>query len=148
MTIGQRIKQARKAGNFSLRKLADEIGVSAMAISKYERDQDVPSSGVLLRLSQALKVKIDFFFRPNAVSVQLQAYRKHAALGVKEQESIQMRIQDWVERYLEVESLFPEEQRAITLPVHAIDSFDQVENAASELRQRWNLGFDPIENLI
>ncbi len=29
MTIGGRIKQARKAGNYSLRKLADEIGVSA-----------------------------------------------------------------------------------------------------------------------
>ena len=48
MTIGGRIKQARKASNFSLRKLADEIGVSAMAISKYERDQDVPSSGFFL----------------------------------------------------------------------------------------------------
>ena len=58
MTIGGRIKQARKASNLSLRKLADKIGVSAMAISKYERDQDVPSSGVLLRLSQALKVKV------------------------------------------------------------------------------------------
>lgn len=44
MPIGGRIKQARKAGNFSLRKLADEIGVSAMAISKYEWDQDVPLS--------------------------------------------------------------------------------------------------------
>jgi Zn-dependent peptidase ImmA (M78 family)/DNA-binding XRE family transcriptional regulator len=132
MTIGGRIKQARKASSLSLRKLADEIGVSAMAISKYERDQDLPSSGVLLRLSQALKVKVDFFFRPNTVFVQLQAYRKHAALGVKEQESIQMRIQDWVERYLEVESLFPEEQHAANL----------------ELRDSWNLGIDPIENLV
>jgi len=32
MTIGQRIKQARRANNFYLRKLAEEIGVSAMAI--------------------------------------------------------------------------------------------------------------------
>ena len=148
MTIGGRIKQARKAGNFSLRKLADEIGVSAMAISKYERDQDVPSSGVLLRLSQALKVKVDFFFRPNAVSVQLQAYRKHAALGVKEQESIQMRIQEWVERYLEVESLFPEEQYAGTLPSRKVSSLDEIENIALELRDSWSLGYDPIENLV
>lgn len=148
MTIGGRIKQARKAGNFSLRKLADEIGVSAMAISKYERDQDVPSSGVLLRLSQALKVKVDFFFRPNAVSVQLQAYRKHAALGVKEQESIQMRIQDWVERYLEVESLFPEEQYAGTLPSCKVSSLDEIEEIALDLRDNWNLGYDPIENLV
>ncbi len=148
MTIGGRIKQARKASNFSLRKLADEIGVSAMAISKYERDQDVPSSGVLLRLSQALKVKVDFFFRPSTVSVQLQAYRKHAVLGVKEQEAIQMRIQDWVERYLEVESLFTEEQHAANLLLRKVTSLDEIETAALELRDRWSLGYDPIENLV
>ena len=148
MTIGGRIKQARKAGNFSLRKLADEIGVSAMAISKYERDQDVPSSGVLLRLSQALKVKVDFFFRPSTISVQLQAYRKHAVLGVKEQEAIQMRIQDWVERYLEVESLFHEEQHAANLPRRKVTSLDEIETAALELRDHWSLGSDAIENLV
>ena len=148
MTIGGRIKQARKAGNFSLRKLADEIGVSAMAISKYERDQDVPSSGVLLRLSQALQVKVDFFFRPSIISVQLQAYRKHAVLGVKEQEAIQMRIQDWVERYFEVESLFPEEQHAANLPLRKATSLDEIEIAALELRDHWSLGYDPIENLV
>jgi len=148
MTIGGRIKQARKAGNFSLRKLADEIGVSAMAISKYERDQDVPSSGVLLRLSQALQVKVDFFFRPSTVSVQLQAYRKHAVLGIKEQEAIQMRIQDWVERYLEVESLFPEEQHAVNLPLRKVTSLDEIETAALELRDHWSLGYDAIENLV
>lgn len=148
MTIGQRIKQARKASKFPLRKLAHEIGVSAMAISKYERDQDVPSSGVLLRLSQALNVNIDFFFRPNTISVQLQAYRKHALLGVKEQESIQMRIQDWVERYLEVESLFPEERFSENLPAYDVSSMDEIEDIALQLRDRWNLGYDPIENLV
>ena len=148
MTIGGRIKQARKAGNFSLRKLADEIGVSAMAISKYERDQDVPSSGVLLRLSQALKVKVDFFFRPSTVSVQLQAYRKHAVLGAKEQEAIQMRIQDWVERYLEVESLFPEEQHTANLPLRKVTSLDEIETVALDLRDHWKLGDDAIENLV
>ncbi|MCX6055952.1 MAG: XRE family transcriptional regulator [Chloroflexi bacterium] len=148
MTIGQRIKQARKAGNFSLRKLAEEIGVSAMAISKYERDQDVPSSGVLLRLSQALKVKIDFFFRPNAIHVQLQAYRKHTALGIKEQDSIQIRIQDWVERYIEAENLFPEERYTGTLPSCKVNILDEVEETALELHNHWSLGVDPIENLV
>jgi len=147
MTIGQRIKQARKANNLSLRKLAEKAEISAMAISKYERDLDTPSSGVLLRLAQALGVSIDFLFRPQTVSVQLQAYRKHATLGVKELEAIQMRIQEWLERYLEVESFFPDEGRSVTLPIHSIQSIDQVENVAIKLRENWNLGLDPIENL-
>jgi len=148
MTIGQRIKQARKSNNLSLRDLAGQAEISPMAISKYERDQDTPSSGVLLRLSKALGVKIDFFFRPKTTAVQLLAFRKHAGLGVKEQEAIQMRIQDWVERYLEVESLFPDERRNVSLSLRTVNSFNQVEDAALELRQAWNLGLDPIENLI
>lgn len=119
-----------------------------MAISKYERDLDIPSSGVLMRLSKALQAKVDFFFRPSTVSVQLQAYRKHAALGVKEQEAIQMRIRDWVERYLEVESLFPEEQHTAKFPLRKVTSLDEIETAAIELRDRWNLGCDAIENLV
>lgn len=147
MTIGQRIKHARKANNMSLRNLAEKAEISAMAISKYERDMDMPSSGVLLRLAQALGVSIDFLFRPQTVSVQLQAYRKHATLGLKEQEAIQMRIQEWLERYLEVESFFPDEVRTISVPSYTIHSIEQVENVALELRENWNLGLDPIENL-
>jgi Zn-dependent peptidase ImmA (M78 family)/DNA-binding XRE family transcriptional regulator len=147
MTIGQRIKQARKANNMSLRILAEKAEISAMAISKYERDLDTPSSSVLLRLAQALAVSIDFLFRPRTISVQLQAYRKHANLGMKEQEAVQMRIQEWLERYLEVESFFPDEGRAVSLPKYSIHSIEQVEDVAVELRGNWKLGLDPIENL-
>jgi len=147
MTIGQRIKQARKANNMSLRSLAEKAEISAMAISKYERDLDTPSSGVLLRLTQALDISIDFLFRSQTISVQLQAYRKHAALGVKEQEAIRMQIREWLERYLEVESFFPDEGQAVSLPKHTILSIDQVEDVALNLRENWSLGLDPIENL-
>lgn len=147
MTIGQRIKQARKANNMSLRNLAERAEISSMAISKYERDLDMPSSAVLLRLAQALGVSIDFLFRPMTITVQLQAYRKHATLGVKEQEAIQMRIQEWLERYLEIESFFPGERRTVSLPVRPIHSMDQVEDIALELRKNWSLGLDPIKNL-
>ena len=147
MTIGQRIKQARKANHMSLRDLAGKAEISPMAISKYERDLDVPSSGVLLRLAQALSVSLDFLFRSQTVSTQLKAYRKHAALGVKEQDAIQMRIQEWLERYLEVESFFPQEQKPVSLPVRAIDSMGQVDEVALALRESWKLGLDPIEDL-
>lgn len=148
MTIGQRIRQARKSNSLSTRELGAQVGVSPMAISKYERDQDIPSSGVLRRIAQALDVSIDFFFRPPMIAVELQAYRKHSALGVKQQDAIKMRIQEWVERYLDVESLFSEERREVSLPVYPVRSLQEVENAASELREAWRLGFDPIENLV
>jgi len=58
-----------------------------------------------------------------------------------------MRIQEWLERYLEIESFFPDEGRSVALPVHSIQSIDQVEDVALHLRQSWDLGLDPIENL-
>lgn len=133
MTIGERIKQARKANRLSLRALADEAEISAMAISKYERGLAIPSSAVLLRLARALDVSTDFMLRPISVSIQLQACRKQAALGVKDLQTIQMRIQEWLERYLEIESFFPDGQRPVSLPVRPIHSLDQVEEWAVEL---------------
>ena len=147
MNIGERIKQARQANRLSLRALAEKAEVSAMAISKYERGLAMPGSAVLLRLARALEVSTDFLLRPTSVSVRLQAYRKHASLGVKDQQAIQMRIQEWLERYLEIESFFPAEQRPTSLSVRQVRSMEQVEELAGELRANWRLGLDPIENL-
>ena len=50
MSLGQRIKVSRQALGLSLRDLESKIDnrVSAQAISKYERDESMPSSGVLI----------------------------------------------------------------------------------------------------
>ena len=147
MSLGERIKQARKASRLSQRDLAAQVQVSAMAISKYERDQAVPGSEVLLRLAQALNTSVDFFFRPAGPEVQLQAYRKHASLSVKAQEALQACIQDWLERYLAVEGFFPHQDIKLELPRYPVSAFDEIEMAANHLRATWQLGLDPIENL-
>ena len=147
MNIGERIKMTRKANRMSMRNLALKAEISPMAISKYERGLDTPSSGVLLRIARALGVSVDYFFRPKTIAVQLQAYRKHSTLGIKEQGAIQMRIQEWLERYLEVESFFEEEKHLDVLPHYVVKTVNEVEKATQELRMTWSLGLDPIENL-
>ena len=54
--LGQRLKLARSAAGLSLRGLEERIEnrVTAQAIGKYERDESVPSSGVLIALADAL----------------------------------------------------------------------------------------------
>ena len=56
--LGQRLKLARSAAGLSLRGLEERIGnrVTAQAIGKYERDESIPSSGVLIALADALSV--------------------------------------------------------------------------------------------
>ncbi len=150
MTIGERIKVARRAAGLSQRKLAEAVDVSAMAISKYERGLDVPSSAVLLRLAQALGVKTEYFLRPLTVAVAAPSYRRRASLPRKQEDAIIGQVQDWLERYLEVESLFGEPLR-FTLPSdldRRVVSLDDVEEVVLALRRQWNLGLGPIESLV
>ena len=151
MIIGERLKVARHTAALSQRALAGAAGVSAMAISKYERGLDIPSSAVLLRLAKALGVKTEYFVRPITVTLTTApSYRRRASLPRKQEKAILGETQEWLERYLEVESIF-EESPHLNLPAdfpHPVFALDEVEQIALDLRQAWHLGQDPIENLM
>lgn len=150
MSIGERLKIARRIAGLSQQALAEEVGVSKMAISKYERGQVIPGSAMLLRLARALGIKIEFFFRPITVTLTSPSFRCRASLPKKQREAILRQTQEWLERYLEVESFF-NELPSFTLPPdldRRVASLDEVERVALDLRRGWNLGLDPIENLM
>ncbi|NPV81897.1 MAG: ImmA/IrrE family metallo-endopeptidase [Firmicutes bacterium] len=150
VSIGERIRRARRAVGLSMRDLADRVGVSHQAIFKYERDEDVPSSGVLLRLADALGVKIEYFFRTRTAKVSGLAYRKLSGLPRKAEWVVLEQIQEWLERYLEVEDLFPEQIRRFALPSSVdrrVSSVEEAERVSEELRGAWELGLDPIKDL-
>jgi Zn-dependent peptidase ImmA (M78 family)/DNA-binding XRE family transcriptional regulator len=149
--VGERIKQARRIACLSLRGLGEKVGVSHQAIAKYEREEDIPSSGVLLKLSDALNVGVDFFLQPVEVSVSQPEFRKHSRLGKKQQDSIVARVEDWIARSIEVDNLIALEERVdFQLPAsfpRKVSTFEEVEQAAIAVRGAWELGLDPIQNL-
>jgi Zn-dependent peptidase ImmA (M78 family)/DNA-binding XRE family transcriptional regulator len=110
--IGDRIKQARISAGLSLRQLAERMDhyVTAQVIHKYELGKSTPGSDVLIHLAKALNVKVEYFFRPDSVDVQLSdpVYRKRFSVSSKYLKSVQAKVKEWVEKYLEVESLFPD----------------------------------------
>ena len=148
MSIGKRIKSARIMAGLSQRELAQRAGVSPMAISKYERDMDIPGSTVLLRLAQAVGVKIEYFFRSTVVTLSPPVHQRHASLPVNQEHNILEHVQEWLERYLDIENLlyrsFPS-QRPLK---QFIKTLDDIENVAYNLREQWQLGLDPIEDLL
>ncbi len=149
--IGERIKQARTAAGLPLRGLADKVGISAMAISKYENGKSTPSSGVLLSLSKALGVPVEYFLRTERVTLKEIEYRKHAKLPAKVLRQIEGDVIEQVERYLELEHVFP------TLPIkpfkipadlpERINDYGEVEKVADCMRAAWDLGTNPIPEL-
>jgi Zn-dependent peptidase ImmA (M78 family)/DNA-binding XRE family transcriptional regulator len=152
VSIGERIKQARRIRGLSQRELARSASVSAQAVSKYERDLDLPSSGVLLRLSKALNIGIEFFVRPQRVPKITPHYRKHCAMPHRAESSIRAKIIDWLEKYLEIESIlsFDKDKLGFNFPEgfpRKVRSMAEIEKAAVDLRRAWDLGMDSIENL-
>ena len=152
---GARIKQARIAAGMSLRDLAEKTNnyVSAQVIHKYELGKSTPGSDVLIQLSKALDVKMEFFFRPlkSEITLGKPIYRKRSSLSQKELASIQAKVKDSLEKYVEVEGLFPDDRfPKFKLPPkkgRKIRSLEEIEQFSRELREEWALGIDPVERL-
>ena len=149
MAVGERLKMARQMTGMSQRGLAKQTGVSATAISKYERDIMTPSSDVLIQLAQALDVQVGFFLRPVTAELTVPAFRRRVGLKVKAQQAILAKTQAWLERYLDVESFFPG-RPGFEMPAldRQVATMEDIERAALALREAWDLGLDPIDNLI
>lgn len=147
--LGSRIHRARKAGRLTLRELADQISLSHTAIQKYEDNKMVPSSDVLIKLAKALNVKIEYFFRPELFTLENIQYRKHSDMPDYELEEINAKILDQIERRIELENLFPTSPiQNFNIGEKKLTTFDDIERIANEIRKQWNLGLEPISNLI
>lgn len=150
--IGERIKRAREAAGLNQRQLADLAGVTAMAISKYEREDSTPSSGVLLAIAKALSVRTEYFFRRTEVALTDLDYREHEKLPLKEEKKVIADVLEQVERWVNLEEFLPtpwstEFKVPEGLP-NNITELDQIEDVATQLRQAWNLGLNPVTDLI
>lgn len=59
LTLGQRIAQRRKQLGLSQETLADAVGVSRQAVSKWELDEAQPDAAKIVLLAQALEMTTD-----------------------------------------------------------------------------------------
>lgn len=149
--IGERLKRARSAASLSMRALAAEVGVSQAAIKKYEHDQIMPSSKVLLSLSKALSVRTEYFFRPSKVTLEGVEFRKRSNTPKGVLSRLTADVLDQSERWIELRNLWPNLPVSEFLEVESIgkiEKLDDVEQAAVEVRREWKLGLDPISDLI
>ena len=152
--IGQRVKIARSAAGLSLRQLEAKIDnlVTAQAISKYERDESMPSSKVLIALADALDVSPEYLISDRDIQLEGIEFRKKKPVTRREETRVEARVLDMLERYLTVEEILHlpsvnwDKPREAPWPVR-MDPAD-AEHAANGLRVHWGLGTDPIPNLV
>jgi len=148
--IGERIRAARITAGFSQQVLADKVGLSKMAISKYEAGAVIPKSGMLITLGKVLGVKVEYFLRPATVQLSPPLYRCKKALAKKEEDMILGKTQEWLERYLTIEQISGV-KKDLDVPKKEncrVRTFNDIEKLAERIRKEWNLGLDPIENVM
>lgn len=148
--FSQRLKAARIMNGYSMDCLVEKMNpsVSKVAISKYESGKMLPDSTSLIALSNALNVSVDYFFRPFSFQIESFNFRKKSTLGKKELESIEKRIIDNLERYIDIENICAIENNFLSPFNEKILESEQVKKSANKLRELWNLGFDGINNVI
>lgn len=147
--IGNRLKRSRESRGLSLRELEAAIKgqVSAQAIGKYERNEMMPSSTVLLAMAKALNVTPEYLLSEREIELSGVDFRKAPHAGVKEELAVEAAVLDKVERYLELEELMPGVDEPWSAPADVafeIRQIEDVEQAAESLRRLWKLGIDPI----
>jgi Zn-dependent peptidase ImmA (M78 family) len=150
--IGQRLSLARRAAGLSLRELSAAIDnqVSAQAIAKYENDQMMPNSTALIALAEALGVTEEFLLSRSGIELVDAEFRKEVT-GSRDEATLEARVLAEVERYLEIEDVLATNssiwQQPTGFPVE-VRVKEDAENAARKLRKQWDLGSDPMPNLV
>lgn len=155
--FGIRVRQARKLAGLSQQTLADAIGVEKMTISKYETGKIYPTSAHLIALSKTLDVPVDYFFRRITVNLTAEPHcrmeKKTQKLSKKEVNMLVAQVQDGLEKRADIfDILSIREQEPISLNLRKkIDPkkfHDDIEQLALDVRNAWQLGLDPIGNLM
>ena len=152
MAFGERLRLARLRAGLSLAALAEKATpkVTPQAINKYELGEMLPSSSVLVGLAQALGVSLDFLMSNQVTALDGVEFRKRSGTSEKERALVEAEVIDHIERYLAIEDILDLPEKPSDLdeikPVD-VDDLDDAEKRATWLREKWNLGGDPIPSM-
>lgn len=158
-TFAQRLQNARKICGLSqaelvekMKKMAEENpfykAVSSTAVERYEKAVMYPESdAVMITLATALNTSTDELTRPFNVRIDCSKFefRKRSKLGKKAQEAIKLKIQQDIERYVEIEQILSIKTNFDVDFSHiTVKTANDARRVAIELRYKWKLGSGPI----
>ncbi|WP_283610298.1 helix-turn-helix domain-containing protein [Faecalispora anaeroviscerum] len=143
---GDRLKKARIYRGFTVAELAEHLDCQRQTVSMYENKKiDNPDSTIVNRMSDILKFPKKYFYeKDNSINIGSTYFRALLTTNKKyRNEQIQKmefvsNIFAFIKEYID----FPQ------LDLPSISTTSTPEEAAELLRDKWNLGRRPIENLI
>jgi Zn-dependent peptidase ImmA (M78 family)/DNA-binding XRE family transcriptional regulator len=151
--LGARLREAREARGLTGLALAEIVGVTAAAISDYERGPKTPRPDVMDRICETLNLPLEFFTRPVVDRVRNPIHYRSLSAATKSHRLRAERRHDWlleIVAYLRGFVSFPEPNVPLMdVPEDPTELSDErIEEIAGEVRWRWNLGEGPISNVV
>lgn len=150
--MGTRIRQARLLAGMTQQEVADALVDAGFQANKakiiaFEKDRDIPNAPTLMEMSRLFNVPPVWLMHKPKEDIDLQGYRKQSTLRAKTRDAIEAHVCDVAELYIELRSkLYPD--MAVNFPDRMrVSDFDGAEEAAKQLRRKWQLGDSPIPNL-
>jgi len=149
-----RLNAARKMAGLSLQSLSDKLGnvVTKQSLNKYEQGKMKPDSNLIIQLANALNVSVDYLFARPEIEINLVnvSFRKYSSkLRKSEEDAMIQKSKDILERYIELENIVNLKETDEYFEFQkTISSGEDAENAAKELRRQWDLGYDPVPDVV
>ena len=143
---GERLKKARIYRGLTVAELAEQVGCQRQTLSMYEISKSQPAdNGLVERLSRVLSFPIKFFYENPTAHAESTVYFRSLLTTNKKYRSEQIVKMDFLSQ---VYSLL---QDYISFPVYEplnLHEGTTPEEAAYALRDAWELGRGPIDNII
>lgn len=148
-----KLKSARLCEGYTIEKLAEAIGVSKQAVSLFEKGEVTPKLETLMKISQILQFPREYFFAEEQEVLEVGNVYFRAQMSTSritkasqtEKIKIVFNLYEKLNKYIK----FPK----LNLPSLEVGEFEHlteedIEVLAQQVRQHWDLGQGPINNLV
>ena len=142
---GDRLREARRYRRLTITSLSEKAGVSKQMVSRYERGTAQPGLEVFQKIVRELQFPVDFFTGTNKFEYKDEGTYFRSRLNSIQSEKMPSEtykkatglVRNMFSEYVEFPSLFQEDITS-----------KSPKAAAIQLRQSWELGDDPIKNVL
>jgi Zn-dependent peptidase ImmA (M78 family)/DNA-binding XRE family transcriptional regulator len=141
----RRVDLARRRRGFTKAKFAEDIGVSARMLRKYEHNESEPSVLTIQRMADALRFPTAFFYGDTLDEPMREGVSFRSLSSLTERKSDQalasgalaLALSDWIDARFD-------------LPSPDVPQYEgtKPEAAAAAVREAWGLGERPISNAV
>ena len=156
---GARLKEALRFRGMKMTELASKTDISKQSLSNYANDSNVPPYDNVIKIANVLEFPPDYFMVEDfCITVTDNIYFRSQAVTSKTVQRAQAVKMEYVAKmydslidYVDWPELnlpkFNFKQNDDLTYTDSSEMFDYIEELASQVRQQWELGTGPIDNL-